>query len=163
MDCSTPGFPVLHHLLERAQIYVHWVGDDIQPSCSLSIPSPPAFTFLQNHSSKESILCDCMDCSTAQASLSFTLSWSAPQLMSIHWVGDPVQPSDPLSPISLPALNASFLASGSFPMSRPFAAGGQSIGASLGVYFLRVASLFTHSYRSRSSFFKNLPLETYKK
>ena len=32
MDCSTPGFPVLHHLLEFAQIHVHWVGDGIQPS-----------------------------------------------------------------------------------------------------------------------------------
>ena len=30
MDCSTPGFPVLHCLLDRetpAQIHVHWVGD----------------------------------------------------------------------------------------------------------------------------------------
>ena len=27
MDCSTPGFPVLHYLLEFAQIHVHWVGD----------------------------------------------------------------------------------------------------------------------------------------
>jgi len=37
MDFSTPGFPVLHHLLvskllEFAQIHVHWVGDAIQPS-----------------------------------------------------------------------------------------------------------------------------------
>ena len=27
MDCSTPGFPVLHHLLELAQTHVHWAGD----------------------------------------------------------------------------------------------------------------------------------------
>ena len=27
MDCSTPGFPVLHHLLELAQRLVHWVSD----------------------------------------------------------------------------------------------------------------------------------------
>ena len=27
MDCSTPAFPVLHYLLEFAQIHVHWVGD----------------------------------------------------------------------------------------------------------------------------------------
>ena len=27
MDCSTPGFPVLHHLLEFAQIHVCWAGD----------------------------------------------------------------------------------------------------------------------------------------
>ena len=25
MDCSIPGFPVLHHLPELAQIHVHWV------------------------------------------------------------------------------------------------------------------------------------------
>ena len=27
MDCSTPGFPVLHHLPELTQTHVHWVGD----------------------------------------------------------------------------------------------------------------------------------------
>ena len=32
MDCSTPGFPVLHFLLEFAQTYVHWINDAIQPS-----------------------------------------------------------------------------------------------------------------------------------
>jgi len=32
MDCNTPGFPVLHYLLEFAQTHVHWVSDAIQPS-----------------------------------------------------------------------------------------------------------------------------------
>ena len=32
MDCSTPAFPVLHHILELAQTHVHWVGDAIKPS-----------------------------------------------------------------------------------------------------------------------------------
>ena len=36
MNCSIPGFPVLHHLLEFAQIHVHSVGDAIQ----LSHPHP---------------------------------------------------------------------------------------------------------------------------
>ena len=31
VDCSTPGFPVLHHLLELAQTHVLWVNDAIQP------------------------------------------------------------------------------------------------------------------------------------
>ena len=31
-NCSTPGFPVLHHLLELAQTYVCWVGAAVQPS-----------------------------------------------------------------------------------------------------------------------------------
>ena len=30
MDSSKPGFPVLHYLLELAQILVHWVSDAIQ-------------------------------------------------------------------------------------------------------------------------------------
>ena len=34
MDRSTPGFPVLHHLLEFAPKCVHWVDDTIQPSYS---------------------------------------------------------------------------------------------------------------------------------
>ena len=48
MDCSMPGFPVLHHLPELAQTHVHWVGDAIQPSHPLSSPSPPAF-YLSQH------------------------------------------------------------------------------------------------------------------
>ena len=44
MDCSTPGFPVLHCLLELAQTHVHRVSDAIQPSHPWSSPSPPAFS-----------------------------------------------------------------------------------------------------------------------
>ena len=45
MDCSMPGFPVLHRLPEFAQSHDRWVGDAIQPSHPLSSPSPPAFIF----------------------------------------------------------------------------------------------------------------------
>ena len=76
MDCSTPGIPVLHYLLEFTQTHVHWISDAFQPSHPLSPPSPPA-------------------------------------------------------------LNV-FLASGSFPMSRPFASGGQKIGASASASVLPV-------------------------
>ena len=38
LDCSTPAFPVLHHLLELVQTQVHRVGDAIQPSHPLSSP-----------------------------------------------------------------------------------------------------------------------------
>ena len=41
MDCSMPGFPVLHYLPKFAQTQVHWVRDAIQPSHPLSPPSPP--------------------------------------------------------------------------------------------------------------------------
>ena len=47
VDCSTSGFPVLHHLLELAQTHVHRVEDAIQPSHPLSSPSP-ALNFSQH-------------------------------------------------------------------------------------------------------------------
>ena len=40
MNCSMPGFPVLHYVPEFAQIHVHWVGDAIQPTHPLLSPSP---------------------------------------------------------------------------------------------------------------------------
>ena len=42
MNRSTPGFLVHHQLLEFTQTHVHRVGDALQPSHSLSSPSPPA-------------------------------------------------------------------------------------------------------------------------
>ena len=42
MNCSTPGIPVHHQLLEFTQTHAHQVGDAIQPSHPLSSPSPPA-------------------------------------------------------------------------------------------------------------------------
>ena len=48
MDCSTPGFPVLHDLPEFAQTHVRWFSDAIQPSQPLSPPSPPAFNLSQH-------------------------------------------------------------------------------------------------------------------
>ena len=46
MDCSMPGFPVLHYLSELAQTHVHWASDAIQPSHLLLSPSP-AFNLSQ--------------------------------------------------------------------------------------------------------------------
>ena len=42
MNCSKPGLPVHHQLLEFTQIHVHWLSDAIQPSHPLSSPFPPA-------------------------------------------------------------------------------------------------------------------------
>ena len=38
MDCSTPGFAVLHHLLEFAQTHIHWVGGCHPTISSFVIP-----------------------------------------------------------------------------------------------------------------------------
>ena len=55
MDCSMPGFPVHHQLLERPQTHVYWVGDAIQPphpvvnfsSCLQSFPASGFFPISQ--------------------------------------------------------------------------------------------------------------------
>ena len=39
MNCSTPGFPVLHYFPEFAQTHVHWFSDATQPYYALSLPS----------------------------------------------------------------------------------------------------------------------------
>ena len=48
MDCSTPGLPVPHHLLEFAQIHIHCIGDAIQPSHPLRPSSPSALNLSQH-------------------------------------------------------------------------------------------------------------------
>ena len=48
MDCSIPGFPVHHQLLELTQTLVHCVDDAIQPSHPLSSPFPLTFNLFQH-------------------------------------------------------------------------------------------------------------------
>ena len=55
MDCSVPGFPVYHQLLELAQTHVHRVSDNIHPSHPLSFPSPPAFSLSQHQGLFQSV------------------------------------------------------------------------------------------------------------
>ena len=50
MNCSTPGLPVHHQLLEFTQTHVHPVSDSIQPSHPLLSPSPPAPNSSQHQS-----------------------------------------------------------------------------------------------------------------
>ena len=47
MDCSKPGFPIHHQLLELSQTHVHRVSDAIQPSHPVLLPSP-AFSLSQH-------------------------------------------------------------------------------------------------------------------
>ena len=63
MDCSTSGFPVLHHLLELAQTHVCWVGDATQPSCTLSSPGKPTANFTKSSS-----------------------DWVTPLTKNVHWL-----------------------------------------------------------------------------
>ena len=39
MDCSAPGYPVLHHLPECAQTHVHWVSQNLESGCLCLLPN----------------------------------------------------------------------------------------------------------------------------
>ena len=47
-DCSPPGLPAPHHLLEFVQVHVHFISDAIQPPHPLSATSPPALNLSQH-------------------------------------------------------------------------------------------------------------------
>ena len=55
MDCSTPGFPVLHYLPEFAQTHVHPVGDASQPCHPLSPLYPPTLSLSQHQGLLQSV------------------------------------------------------------------------------------------------------------
>ena len=70
--------------------------------------------------------CDPKNCSTP----GFPVLHYLPEFAQthVHWVSDAIQPSHPVAPFS--SCPQSFPASGSFPVSRLFTSGGQSIRAS---------------------------------
>ena len=77
-----PGFPVLHHLLEFAQMHAHQVGDVIQPSHPLLPPSLPSLNLSQQQSFPKSQLfasgglCISMSPSNEYSGLiSFRIDW----------------------------------------------------------------------------------------
>ena len=55
MNGSMPSLPVHHHLPEFTQTHIHPVGDAIQPSHTLSSPSPPAFSLSQHQGLSQSV------------------------------------------------------------------------------------------------------------
>ena len=59
MNCSMPGFSVLHYLPEFAQINVHWVGDIIWPShpllCHPFLLLPSIFSSIRVFSSESAL------------------------------------------------------------------------------------------------------------
>ena len=58
VDCSTPGLPVPHQLLELPQTHIHRVGDAIQPSHPPSpLLLPPSIFPSIRVFSNESVLC----------------------------------------------------------------------------------------------------------
>ena len=57
MGCSTPVFPVPHHLLEFAQVHIHCISDAIQLSHPLAPSSPSALNLSQHQGHLPWVLC----------------------------------------------------------------------------------------------------------
>ena len=134
MNCSTPGFPVLHHLPELDQTQVSSIaGRFCTTWASREAQSVSQFSRSSKADSATPWTAAC------QASLSIINSWSLLKLMSIQ----SVMPSNHLilcRPLYL--CLQSFLESGSFPISQLFASGGQSIGASASVLPMNIQDWF---------------------
>ena len=96
MDCSMPGFLVLHYLLEFAQIHVHWVDDAIQPSHPLSPSSPPALHLSQHHHLFQWVGCSHQVVKVFRASASaIVLPINIQCWLPLGWtVGSPCSPRD---------------------------------------------------------------------
>ena len=57
MDCSMPGLPVPHHLLEFVQVHVHCISNDIQSSHPLTPSSPSALNLSQLQRLSQRVIC----------------------------------------------------------------------------------------------------------
>ena len=88
MNHSTPGLPVHHHLPEFTQTHVHQVHDAIQPSHSLSSPSPPALNpFPASESFPLSQLFAWGGQSTGASALASFLPKNSPGWSPSEWTG----------------------------------------------------------------------------
>ena len=87
MDGSTPGFPVLHHLLELAQTYVHWVGDAIQPNHPLSpfLHLPLIFPSIRVFSNESALHIRWSKCWSFSFSISPSNEYSGLSSFRIDW------------------------------------------------------------------------------
>ena len=146
MDCSTPGFPVHHQLLELAQTHFHWVSDSIQPSHSLSPPSPPAF----NHSQHQGLFQWVSSSHLVAEVLEFQLQHQSFQwtprtdLLSDGLVWSPCSPRDSQVSSPAPHLKASVLQGLAFfkvQLSHPYMTTGKTIALTRWTFVGKVMSL----------------------
>ena len=88
--------PCISSTSKFTQTHVPWVGDAIQPSHPLSLPSPPAFNLSQHQGfSNEAVLCIKQP---KYWSLSFSINpsneYSGLISFRINWFGSPCSPRD---------------------------------------------------------------------
>ena len=105
MDCSTPGFPVLHHLLEFAQTHAH---ESVMPSnhliqcCALLLPSispsisvsrlPLPIRIFIMFGFRPTLMTSCLPSVRARFPSAFTLSGTRVRMLTCEFVGETIQP-----------------------------------------------------------------------
>ena len=96
MNCSMPGFPVLHYLLEFAQTHVHWVNDAIQPSHLPLPPSLPAFNPSQHQGLFQGISFSYQVAKVLELQFQYqSFQWYSGLIsFRMDWLGSPYSPRD---------------------------------------------------------------------
>ena len=114
----TTPWTVPHHLLEFAQVHVHFIGDAIQPSHPLLPSSATALNLSQHQGIFQWVVCLHQSISLLlSCDRLFVTPWTAGfpalhQLLElaqtfVHWISHAIQPSQPLSSPSPTAFNLS--------------------------------------------------------
>ena len=147
MNCSTPGLPVHHQLLEFTQTHVHRVSNAIQPSHPLSSPSPPALNPSQNqnifqwvNSSHE--VAKVLELQLQHHSFQRTLKTD---LLQNGLVGSPCSPRDTQSLLQHRSSKASILCCSAFfivQLSHPFMTTGKTTALTRWNFVGKVTSRF---------------------
>jgi len=116
MNCSTPGLPVHHQLLEFTQAHVHRVGDAIQPSHPLSSPSPPAPNPSQHQGLPMSQLFAWDGKSIGVSALASFLPKNTQDWSPLEWTGCPISLQEVVK--STCPLHSCFLVALIWPLSK---------------------------------------------
>ena len=165
MNCGTQGLPVHHQHPEFTQTHVHRVGDAIEPSHSLSSPSPPAFNPSQHRAISSSVIpfSSCPQSlpesvfsneSTLHIrwpkywsfSLSIGPSKEHPGLISFRMelIGSPCSPRDSQESSPTPqfkSINSSVLSFFKFLLSHPYMTTGKAVTLTRWTFVGKVMSL----------------------
>ena len=143
MDCSMPGFPVCHQLLELAQIHVYQVSDAIQPSNPLLYPFLPAFNLSQYqglfqwvislHQVAKVLECQLQHQSFQSVLISFRIDWL-----------DPCSPRDSQESSQTPqfkSISSSLLSLLYVQLSHPYVTTGKTTALTIWTFVGKVISL----------------------
>ena len=146
LDCSTPGFLVLHYLPEVAQTYILWVNDAIQPSHPVAPFSscPQSFPASESYPVESALCIKWWKCWRFSFSISPSNEYSELISFRIDWFDLAVQ-GTLRSLVQHHNLKASILWCSAFfilQLSHLYLTTGKTIALTIGTFVTKVMSLF---------------------